>query len=1234
MKNHRLLFPLLFAATVTFAQVPYPGNDAELGVTRSNGFIDPYTGNLTFQTKDLVVSGAVGGLGLSWRRYATSRTSPAEQLFGLGHNWGHNWQWEMVDAGKDSQGRAVLSVHVPRGWVERFTEISPGEWGTTPGVRDRLTVDGDSFVLTCWGAKEVHFAREHTEAGDVFSARQMTDEIGNVWSLAWKSGRLVQVTEPAGRWLKISYKTMAAPNRAAGTAPFTVIDHVTASDGQRVAYTYEFPATSDYPVLASVSYPDGTVAHYTYTEPRPGARALLVQAVDPRGDRRLRGCTFHYRSEPGAALGQVLDVRASKGGTVLSALAADSRGSRSYAVTQDNGAIAYRTFNPGGNVAVEIDALGFARKYDYDADGRGFEIAVTDKLGNIKRYENDANGQIVKTTYPDGTSRIWRRDAKGRVLAETDELGYTRTYTRDRQGRVTKVQYPGGATEETTYNAFGQPLTRRDRGGAVTTFAYDERGLRTKVTNALGFTTTTGYDAQDRVASVTDPRGNTPRYERDAAGRVVKTTFADGATTATDYDDFGQVTKKIDALGAARTYVYDDFGRRTSTFDALGNETRTEYGSAASGAPVGRPVRAISPSGRVTAMSYDADGRLVARTLAAGTAEAATTRFAYDPAGRQVSIANPLGNVVQFFYDQRGRRTKSMSALNHATTWTYDGAGRKLTETDPKGNTTQWTYDALGRELTKTDALKHTTTRTYDAAGRLATLTDAKGSTYRFEYNALGRPTALVYPDGSRETTAYDGAGNKQSYTNRAGAVQTFHYDVRNREITSEWSDGSQKIVKAYDVAGRMTLEDDGVSRLSYTFDAAGRLASETQDLSPLVTGGAIDPAPRTVTYTYTADGQRETLGYPDGTSVKLAYNARGQLQDILGDGVPPPIASYEYDLAGNATQMPRENQTETVQRHDAENRVTGIVEHGPDRSPLAALDYTYDEAGNRTSTTTTDYETTTGHRTTTTRDTYLYDDTYQVTGADYRASVAVAASQRAMTGTPASSVRFIYDAVGNRIEVADDGAVTRYSVIGLNQYTQVGDFTAGYDRNGNLAAMGQWLYQFDALNRLVSASNGTMTAKFFYDAKNRCVARSYNSSLTFNYYDKWNLIDQFDMRGVQTARYVHGRRIDEIVLIVNKHGVFYPHHDPLGNITMLTGASGRLIERYNYSIEGKVEIQDAAGHSLPSSAVGNPWLFTGRERLPYVGLYDYRNRIYSSDLARFFQTDPIRFSASDINIY
>jgi len=44
--------------------------------------------------------------------------------------------------------------------------------------------------------------------------------------------------------------------------------------------------------------------------------------------------------------------------------------------------------------------------------------------------------------------------------------------------------------------------------------------------------------------------------------------------------------------------------------------------------------------------------------------------------------------------------------------------------------------------------------------------------------------------------------------------------------------------------------------------------------------------------------------------------------------------------------------------------------------------------------------------------------------------------------------------------------------------------------------------------------------------------------------------------------------------------------------------------------------------------------LFTGREWLSDLKLYDYRNRLYQPELGRFMQPDPREFVAGDFNLY
>lgn len=121
---------------------------------------------------------------------------------------------------------------------------------------------------------------------------------------------------------------------------------------------------------------------------------------------------------------------------------------------------------------------------------------------------------------------------------------------------------------------------------------------------------------------------------------------------------------------------------------------------------------------------------------------------------------------------------------------------------------------------------------------------------------------------------------------------------------------------------------------------------------------------------------------------------------------------------------------------------------------------------------------------------------------------------------------------------------------------------------------------------------------------------------------------------GYPTQHYVHGRRIDEIVVKVNGGTKTYYHYDSLGSVVQLTDANANVVEQYEYTAFGKVKIRDGSGNLLTSSQRENRFMFTGRESFLEYEFYYYRNRIYNPELGRFMQTDPIRFRAGDVNIY
>jgi RHS repeat-associated protein len=97
---------------------------------------------------------------------------------------------------------------------------------------------------------------------------------------------------------------------------------------------------------------------------------------------------------------------------------------------------------------------------------------------------------------------------------------------------------------------------------------------------------------------------------------------------------------------------------------------------------------------------------------------------------------------------------------------------------------------------------------------------------------------------------------------------------------------------------------------------------------------------------------------------------------------------------------------------------------------------------------------------------------------------------------------------------------------------------------------------------------------------------------------------------------------------------VRYFQYDARGHCILQTEASGDLIEQYNYAAFGQPWFMDRWGNDIGHSPWGNRFLFTGREWLSDLRIYDYRNRLYQPELGRFLQPDPKQFEAGDYNLY
>ncbi|HEY5895330.1 MAG TPA: RHS repeat-associated core domain-containing protein [Chthoniobacterales bacterium] len=327
----------------------------------------------------------------------------------------------------------------------------------------------------------------------------------------------------------------------------------------------------------------------------------------------------------------------------------------------------------------------------------------------------------------------------------------------------------------------------------------------------------------------------------------------------------------------------------------------------------------------------------------------------------------------------------------------------------------------------------------------------------------------------------------------------------------------------------------------------------------------------------------------------------------------PPPLATYSYDTAGTRLGRVLENGTSTAYAYDTANRLIS-VEHRKAAGVFAKFNYALDSVGNRTA------KAATGSGIPNQTESYGYDAIDQIRQAVYGA---------------ARTVNYDYDSAGNRTALTDNGLTTSYSTNSLNQYAVVSSVPApAYSTNGNLTAFNGSTYSYDAQNRLTGTSKATATASFSYDSRNRQVSRTINGVSTWFVYDGWNLIAEYATNGNLLRKYIHGAAVDEILARIDSVGPLYYHQDGLGSTVALTDPNGNVVESYQYDVFGRPAFANGSGQTIAASATGNRFLFAGREWLPELGLYDYRNRIYSPDLGRFLQTDPIGFGGDDANLY
>jgi RHS repeat-associated protein len=1250
---------------------------------------DPYTGNAMRSVTDIAISNPVGDYPLAFTRISNSRNIASDGGFAVGCLWRHSYCWIL----QQTPGTYAVSNSLPTSYTVDYPDGRELTFSAPPdgspaknagetlfraaiGISERfqpLNLSTNLAYLIFSDGGKVEFKATQYFNGSVYyrvyKAQAIIDPHGLRTSFTYGAdGRISLIMDAAGRWFQLTWT-----NISNGGLIKTVISQVTANDGRVVTYSYNVstfpPGNLLYTTLYSVNYyNDPTIGNAVYTYKAPNVPdssgayngpPLLATCNDPMYAGPMKKIAYDYvPNGVGVVQGQLLREKSGTDLVSVSSVATGGNGiDRTRTETRGDGpsrTITYHTWpyvghllfgytgfiptDPGSSLG--YDASNYL-SYFQDPNGSGTSMTREPITGRITSLTHPPDKYGIQSTvyyvYTDPLNPYYLDHV-------TDELSHTTTYQRDSAHRIIEIDYPDGGYETFTYNSFNEVLTHRLTSGGTESWIYDTSAKKQSYTNADHKITYYYYGPSnilDRISGIKDPAGFETDFEYNSRGEVTKTTYPADQTTGlrytviNGYNSYGSLISRTDELNHLTQYGRDDYQRITKVTDALNNFSTRSYlpwGKSSSYLTTSDFVFvAASPSGKQVYNYCDNEFRKKQVTQAPGTSDQAISYFTYDAVGNQATAKTPQNNQTIYGYDQRNRLISVARPLSQTTTYDYDQAGNKIKETRPDTQYRTWdTFDAMNRVKHTTGFLGDPTSYVYDFAGNMTQMTDSKGAIYLFGYDSMNRKNGATYPTDAggvvrTESWSYDANGNLYQYTNPGGQIDTYTYDNRNRQIESAWNVNGPDITTTYDAASRVTSVSTADDKtVGYKYDDANHQIEEDESFPGTLLGHVITPVD--------VDGNRSSLSVtfvPAVYTVYYDYTQRQQLAHIRSD---PTVGvgqwfGYTYDLDGNVTKRQDlvQGLDSTLFSYDALDRVTLCTQTGANDAAFAWSHYDYD-LNNNVQDTWRQEQANKGER-------FGYDYTNQLTSVVYNAD-------NVTTPNPTNydrSVSYTCDAL-NRTSLNDNGVVTAYTPNGLNQYTSMTGQQSLYDGNFNQSTMNGWTYTYDAANRVTLANNATTGASvhFSYDGLNRCVQRVTGTVVKNITYDGWKPIAEWSGNGVLKSWNLYGPGPDEILMRYSTNGTPYLHYhsDQFGSVKFLLDQYNIGIEKYTYDAFGAPKISNWAGTVLTDSAYGNRFMFTGREYLSTIGIYDYRNRMYSPLLGRFLQTDPLRFGAGDFNIY
>jgi RHS repeat-associated protein len=907
-----------------------------------------------------------------------------------------------------------------------------------------------------------------------------------------------------------------------------------------------------------------------------------------------------------------------------------------------------------------VDSVGNNYHYSYDAAGKATGMYLTEGgqwYHHQVSYTGTTNSQV--TYYRNGEFLVHRYKINpfiNRILEEQFE---------NTTGRVAYAyDGPANVVRKTTYAVdeerwiWMQNYRRYDKQHNITNEAfrlhYELFDMTNPDSTPANITRYTWHPQWQTLTSMTDPEGFKAEYEYTNGavaleriwlssdqtaetkysyttnGLLSAITNANGHSTAFTYDDRGYPESVIPQVGPVMTFGFDSLGHLTNS--ALPGGRETGY--------------TVNPLGWVERIDY---------------ADTLYETFQYNGLGDVTNHVDRAERVASYAYAPGGKLTgvtRQLGSTNVTVSYDFDQQFNTLAIKDELNRPVEsYGLDPLDRPTTVTNVENQTMSIRYLVGDFVDSITRFDNTVVSNEYTGDGRLEAVHYPDETNRYT-YLRNGLVRTLENSGGIISNgWNHAVWLTQTVSSASSVTSAVNYSYDPIGNVTntVVSIGSQQIgnSYAYDEAERLTNMVTETQGFV-------------YSYNTNNGlvAAMLCTNTGVQAEYDYDLLDRIRYITWKdswGATLLSFDYQYNAAGMITNVVKNGGSPVSYQYDDLDRLTGVT------TDSGLVEYGYDFAGNRQTKTVADYAVSyalgDGNRlaswsATSTND-FLSKRTLRVQGYSSEAigtdnrwgqlyvsnSVTVAPT---VNGTNFSIDAFtvgmgtqtvvaaIRDQAGNMgyatneffLSVVTNGAYA-YNAAGC--LTNISYAGAEYSSSTALRWNGQY--------QLTSVSSAYSVVNYSYDVLGRRSSRTVagggdpgSTNTEFYVYTGNQVVADLDEPGQLIRSYVWGPGIDNLLSMTvygtEETNTYYALTDHLNTVHALIDTSGQIVERYEYDAWGRVlGVYDASGAELAQSAIGNRYLWQGREYDFETGLYYFRARWYDPVVGRWLSNDLIGIS-------